>query len=405
MRHPLVLPVVALLVCGCTPELPQGAAGVELTVRYAASMELDELQVRLVVDGALGELGTLPESGRELGEDESTAELLVGAELSGVSVGVRVDGLDGDTRVASAQGSVTPRVGEWTPLVVTLGAPAVVGDGIVHTTAEECDDRNTTAGDGCDGDGFVEDGYTCTGEPSSCVSNTPDAGPTDGGVEPDAGPADAGVGADAGFVDGGADAGAADSGVASDAGPADAGSDAGPADAGVDAGTGTPDAGVPPDAGVGLDAGPDADAGIDAGFDAGFDAGPPDVVINEATSAGNDEIELFNRSNFTVSLGGWTVSDSQFPNDQPGNFWVLGAAVMIEANGYRVLEKDVDYFNFGLGAQDGVKLFAPGNAATSTPVDSTSWPDGDAEESWCRSPNGTGSFGKCMNATLGGANP
>jgi subtilisin-like proprotein convertase family protein len=43
-------------------------------------------------------------------------------------------------------------------------------DGAVDTAeGEECDDNNSTDGDGCSSKCVVEDGYTCTGEPSSCI--------------------------------------------------------------------------------------------------------------------------------------------------------------------------------------------------------------------------------------------
>ncbi|QQR90881.1 MAG: DUF4215 domain-containing protein [Myxococcales bacterium] len=50
---------------------------------------------------------------------------------------------------------------------VCEGAP-VCGNGAVGAT-EECDDGNTTDGDGCDSSCKAEFGFTCTGEPSSCT--------------------------------------------------------------------------------------------------------------------------------------------------------------------------------------------------------------------------------------------
>lgn len=43
------------------------------------------------------------------------------------------------------------------------------GNGIIELS-EECDDQNTTAGDGCAADCTVELAYSCTGEPSTCVT-------------------------------------------------------------------------------------------------------------------------------------------------------------------------------------------------------------------------------------------
>ena len=42
------------------------------------------------------------------------------------------------------------------------------GDGIVNV-GEECDDNNSTSGDGCNDNCIVEPGVTCTGEPSVCT--------------------------------------------------------------------------------------------------------------------------------------------------------------------------------------------------------------------------------------------
>jgi cysteine-rich repeat protein len=45
----------------------------------------------------------------------------------------------------------------------------VCGDGAINSvTGEECDDGNTDDADGCDASCAVEDGFTCTGEPSVC---------------------------------------------------------------------------------------------------------------------------------------------------------------------------------------------------------------------------------------------
>jgi RHS repeat-associated protein len=59
----------------------------------------------------------------------------------------------------------------------TISAGAC-GDGVVDPI-EECDDGNTTGGDGCSANCAVEPGYTCTGSPSVCAPTpTPTATPT-----------------------------------------------------------------------------------------------------------------------------------------------------------------------------------------------------------------------------------
>ncbi|HJL15422.1 MAG TPA: DUF4215 domain-containing protein [Sandaracinaceae bacterium LLY-WYZ-13_1] len=51
---------------------------------------------------------------------------------------------------------------------VTTSTP-VCGDGAVEGT-EECDDGDTSSGDGCSDICLVESGFSCSGEPSTCVS-------------------------------------------------------------------------------------------------------------------------------------------------------------------------------------------------------------------------------------------
>ena len=59
----------------------------------------------------------------------------------------------------------------------TGGTGATCGDGIIAST-EGCDDHNTASGDGCSSSCQVENGYTCTGQPSSCSYGGPGPGPT-----------------------------------------------------------------------------------------------------------------------------------------------------------------------------------------------------------------------------------
>jgi cysteine-rich repeat protein len=332
---------VALVTClscfaplACDEALPTGAAGVELTVRYADNLALDELLVSVILDREVTQQGSLPEPGHSLGADETTAELLLDGALDGEAIAIRVDGLSEGTTVGSEQGTVTLAAGRWTPLVLTLGAAAVVGDGSIHPTVEECDDGGSEAGDGCDDDGLIEAGYTCSGEPSVCARGDEDAGPGDAGYDAggdvdagyDAGH-DAGGDVDAGFdagYDAGYDAGSdADAGYDAgyDAGgDVDAGYDSGPGvdagrDAGLDAGY---DAGLDAGYDAGLDAGYDAgfDAGYDAGFDAGYDAGPPCVP-----GCDGDELVSCNGSVETgrvscTAVGGLCCNDQCVANDE-----------------------------------------------------------------------------------------
>jgi len=55
----------------------------------------------------------------------------------------------------------------------TGGAAPVCGDGVLGA-GELCDDGNTDDADGCDGDCGVEDGWSCDGRPSECVTTCGD---------------------------------------------------------------------------------------------------------------------------------------------------------------------------------------------------------------------------------------
>jgi cysteine-rich repeat protein len=412
--------------CSCGESLPPGGAvGIDLTVRYAAKLDIDALEVTVLSDDEVIAEGKLPEEGHQLGESKSRAELLLSSEWDGVKIAIRVDGLSEGEVVASELARATPRAGSWSEVLMDLGAPAVLGDGIVHDTLEECDDGNTNPGDGCH-DGKVEEGYSCEGSPSVCSTDAnPDAGP----APPDAGPPDAGfppadggaVISDSGFPPSDSGSPPADSGSPNpDSGtpvvdggtlPSDSGSptvDAGipPVDGGLspaDSGTGAADSGMaagdsgsfPPDAGPPItDAGPPPpDAGPllpDAGSPADF------VVLNEAKATGDDSIELYNLGDQAYDLTGWSISDSDFPPDE-GNRYVMPPGTVIAPGGFLVFVQGT-HQAWGLsGGGDTVRLFDENVVL----VDTTSYGNMQAQTSWCRLPDGTGAFTVCTTSTLG----
>jgi cysteine-rich repeat protein len=53
------------------------------------------------------------------------------------------------------------------PFDIALTVLAVCGDGSIDSP-EDCDDTNSTSGDGCDSGCSVEPGFECAGEPSTC---------------------------------------------------------------------------------------------------------------------------------------------------------------------------------------------------------------------------------------------
>jgi len=118
------------------------------------------------------------------------------------------------------------------------------------------------------------------------------------------------------------------------------------------------------------------------------------VVINEATSDGNDAIELYNTGAAGVVIDGWSVIDSD-PTNTP---YVFPAGTTIGPGAFMVLVKGVQH-TFGLGGTDGVTL----RDASAANVDSTAWTAG-ASPSWCRHPDGTGAFATCAAVSFGAAN-
>lgn len=121
------------------------------------------------------------------------------------------------------------------------------------------------------------------------------------------------------------------------------------------------------------------------------------VVINEVTSAGSDDIELFNRGNVAMDLSGWKVTDD---NTERVDAYIFAEGTTLAPGAYLVL-KNPDDFAFGIGKVDAVNLFD----AAGELVDTTTWADGQAAISWCRQPNGTGDFGSCSAPSFGAANP
>lgn len=97
-----------------------------------------------------------------------------GAVLAAVlAAGCSNSGADDDDDVA------LPDAGTGGPdaIIFPDAAPIVCGDGVVIGGAEGCDDGDTDPDDGCDELCQVEDGFSCTGEPSVCVEvEDPDPG-------------------------------------------------------------------------------------------------------------------------------------------------------------------------------------------------------------------------------------
>ena len=124
-----------------------------------------------------------------------------------------------------------------------------------------------------------------------------------------------------------------------------------------------------------------------------------DVVINEVTSSGDDQIELHNLSAVEVDLSGWIVADDKYPEDN-ADIYIFASGSKIEAGGYLVLVKGTDH-TFGIGGSDTITVYnAGGDIVDQAAID----PDGAADTSFCRLPDATGDFQSCDVATFGASN-
>lgn len=139
-------------------------------------------------------------------------------------------------------------------------------------------------------------------------------------------------------------------------------------------------------------------------FDPGdcYSATSTTVVLNEARSSGNDEIELFNTRTSTVDLSGWYVTDDGYDPADATTFdhrYDLAAGTQVGPRGFFVLTKGVHH-TFGLGGLDAVYLYD----ATGLVKSQVEWADGEALVSYCRRPDGLGAWSACTNPSFGSTN-
>lgn len=127
------------------------------------------------------------------------------------------------------------------------------------------------------------------------------------------------------------------------------------------------------------------------------------VVVNEVNASTPDTVEFFNPGTQAVDLTGWTFIDDNL-NNPP---YAFPSGTTIAAGGYLVVTQATDagfpliFVEPGLGSSgDMVRLRDPGGNV----VSQTQWAAGQAAVSWCRIPNGTGSFFQCAVATFGAQN-
>jgi hypothetical protein len=148
----------------------------------------------------------------------------------------------------------------------------------------------------------------------------------------------------------------------------------------------------------GFDGGDLACAADCAAFDTSSCTVAGDVIINEVASKNGDQLELYNRGGSEVEISGWYYGDDDFPADDTHKY-TIAADTTLAAGEYLVFEEGTHH-TFGFGGDDAVTLFD----ADDNQVDQADWPDGEADTSYCRTPNGTGDFQACASATFGAAN-
>ena len=134
-----------------------------------------------------------------------------------------------------------------------------------------------------------------------------------------------------------------------------------------------------------------------------------EVVLNEFTAAGNDEIELFNTSSEAIDIGGWLLTDQveaqridTYDPLSDSEKFVFPTGTVIAPGAYVVIPKgDAELaHSFGISKDaDIISLVSPNGKL----IDQSSAGPDEAEPSYCRVPDGEGEWQKC-ESTFGTAN-
>jgi cysteine-rich repeat protein len=169
--------------------------GLDLTLQFDPADGIQQFRIQVTADGSeVLPPATVPtDAGTAFTSGVETLVILLPDGLSGAFVRVRADGLVDGEPVSTGGAEVTLQRQRLLPLTVILGPAVECGDGAVYMQVEDCDDGNTVDGDGCSSRCLVENGWTCSGEPSTC-SSTCGNGALDSGEECDDGNRQAGDG-------------------------------------------------------------------------------------------------------------------------------------------------------------------------------------------------------------------
>src|SRR5262249_32267970 len=155
-------------------EIDPTTTAIEVSLHLDPSLGVDRLSVSGTVGGMQAFApGMVPDDPRPLAADESFA-ILVPDSLDGETVLVRVDGLANNGIVMSGGVEAPIQLHHVTDVDLTMGAPAICGDGVIRDPLETCDDDNVRPGDGCSATCETEPGWICnsTGGLASCHLDT-----------------------------------------------------------------------------------------------------------------------------------------------------------------------------------------------------------------------------------------
>jgi hypothetical protein len=129
-----------------------------------------------------------------------------------------------------------------------------------------------------------------------------------------------------------------------------------------------------------------------------------DTVLADEAGEFDDWLELHNKSEVEVDLGGWLLSGGPRSAEEP---FVLPAGTSIEAGGYLVVWADNDpeqgdlHTDFKLAriGETLVLYLSAGEAA-----DSVTFPEQQADVSWARQPDASGEWQASASPSPGAAN-
>lgn len=146
--------------------------GVDIVIKYQEGLDVNALEFSGWFQGTPafdGDERPDPDDGRLPAPGGENLIVLLNPRLAGETIFLRVDGVDLTGSLVGSTGAAFDVVEGKIPVVeLTLGDPRDCGDGLVHPTAEQCDDGDQFPEDGCTGECVQEENWECDGEPSVC---------------------------------------------------------------------------------------------------------------------------------------------------------------------------------------------------------------------------------------------